>query len=72
MIKARINNGDILFGLNKKNLELLQQMKPIVINLKDMGLEERRVVICFGETEDKLFEELSEFMDLDKTKIHFD
>jgi hypothetical protein len=72
MIKAKLSNGDLLFGLSKGNIELLQQGKPIVINLKDMGLENRRVMIMYGETEDKIFEELTDFMDLEKTKVNFD
>jgi hypothetical protein len=70
MIKAKLNNGDILFGLSKTNLELLQQGKPIVVNLKDLGLEDKKIIICFGETEDKIFEDLIDFIDLNKTKIH--
>lgn len=72
MIKAKMNNGDILFGLSRRNLELLQQKKPIVVKLKDMGFDdERKVVICFGETEDAIFEDLIDFVDLDRTKINF-
>lgn len=71
MIKAKMTNGDILFGLSEENIKLLKEKKPIVINLKDVGLEERKIIICFGETEDKIFKDLIDFIDLNKTKIHY-
>lgn len=71
MLKAKLNNGDLVFGLSKENITRLQNNQPIVFNLKDMGLEERRVMICFGETEEDLYKDMMEHIDLDKTKIHF-
>jgi len=70
MIKAKLNNGDLVFGLSKENLTRLEKGEPIVFNLKDMGLEDRRVMITFGETEEKLYEDMLEHIDLNKTKIH--
>lgn len=71
MLKGKLTNGDIVFGLSKMNLELLQQGKPIVVKLKDMGLEDRKILICYGETEDKIYEDMIDHIDLNKTKIHF-
>lgn len=70
MVKAVLSNGDILFGLSSENIKRLQAKQPIVINLKDMGLEDKKVIILFGETEDKIYEELIDMIDLKKTKIH--
>lgn len=72
MIKAKCNDGTLIFGLSKMNVELLQQGKPIVLNLKDMGLEDRRVIIMYGETEEKMYEDLVDLIDINKTKIHDD
>lgn len=71
MFKGKLTNGDLVFGLSKKNIQLLQEGKPILINLKDIGLEERRIVICYGETEDKIFLDLIDYIDINKTKINF-
>jgi len=58
MIKAILTSGDLIFGLSKVNIEKLQQGLPILINLKDMGLEDRKIVIIYGETEDEIFKDL--------------
>ena len=71
MIKATLSNGDLVFGLSKENLTRLEKGEPIVFNLKDMGLEDRRVMICFGETEQDLYNDMKEHF-VDKTKIHFE
>lgn len=70
MIKAKCNNGNLIFGLSKENIDRLQKGQPIVFNLKDMGLEDRLVMIVYGETEDKIYESLVDLIDLKKTKIH--
>jgi len=61
----------LLFGLSKVNIERLMKKEPIVFNLKDMGLEDRKVMIMYGETEQDI---MSELIDEDhvttKTKIH--
>lgn len=69
MIKAKLSNGTIILGLSKRNIELLMQKKPIVVNLKDLELEDRNVIIAFGESEEKLYEEMLEFIDINKTKF---
>lgn len=71
MIKAKLNNGDIILGLSRKNIALLQEGRPIKFNLKDMGLEDRTVLIVFGETEESLYEAMLPLIDLNKTKLHF-
>lgn len=70
MIKAKCNDGTLIFGLSKENVDRLKQGKPILINLKDMGLEDRQVIILYGETEEKMYEDLVDLIDLKKTKIH--
>lgn len=70
MIKAKMNNGDLVFGLSRENLTRLQNGQPIVFDLKDMGLESRQVMITFGETEDDIYREMVDYIDLQKTTIH--
>lgn len=72
MIKAKLNNGDLVFGLSAENIKRLKDGQPIVINMKDVGLEERRIMITYGETEEKLYEKMLEHIDINKTKIHYD
>ena len=71
MIKAKLNNGDLVFGLSKENLNRLQKGEPIVFNLKDMGMEDRRVMITFGETEENIYEDMLEHINLDTTKVFY-
>lgn len=70
MIKAKMNSGDLVFGLSEENLTRLKKKQPILINLKEMGLESRNVIITYGETEDEIYKEMLEYIDLDNTKIH--
>lgn len=70
MIKAKLNNGDLVFGLSEENIQRMKKGEPISINLKDMGLEDRKIMIAYGETEEKLYEAMLPYIDLSKTKIH--
>ena len=72
MIKAKYNDGTLLFGLSKENLSRLQNDEPIMFNLKDMGLEDRKIIICFGETEDDIYLQMLPNIDIDKTKFNYD
>lgn len=70
MIKALCNNGDLVFGLSKENLTRLEKGEPILIKLKDMGLEDKRIMICYGETEKSIYDEMKEHFSIGETKIH--
>lgn len=70
MIKAKLNNGDLVFGLSDENMKRLKNGEPIKFNLKDMGLDDQTIFIFCGESEDKIFEDLLPYIDLNKTKIH--
>lgn len=71
MIQAKLTNGDLLFGLTDLNFELLKKGRPIIINLKKLGLEDRNIMIVHGKTEDEIHLAMLDFIDLEKTKIHF-
>lgn len=58
MIKAKLTNGDLLFGISAENVNRLKKGQPILFNLKDMGLENRKVMIVYGETEQDIMAEL--------------
>lgn len=58
MIKAKLTNGDLLFGISAENVKRLKIGQPIAFNLKDMGLEDRKVMIVYGETEQDIMAEL--------------
>jgi hypothetical protein len=45
-------------GLDRENVTRLVAGRPIAINLADQMGPDVDVVICFGETQDDLFEEL--------------
>lgn len=58
MLKARYGDN-LVIGLSRRNLELLQSGKPIRFNLSDLNLPAGEVVIFFGETEQAMMEELT-------------
>lgn len=53
-------------------IKTLSQVRDsyLLINLKDVGLEDRKIMIHYRDTEDELFMEMSEYIELGKTKIH--
>jgi hypothetical protein len=63
MIKAVGKNPDgtpmILLGISAKNVELLKEGKPMLVSLKELGLE-GNVAIFYGETEESMEQELQE------------
>ena len=70
MVKAKLNNGDLVFGLSDENINRLKSGEPILINLIDLEIEERKILIVYGKTEEKIFEEMIDYIDINKTKIH--
>jgi hypothetical protein len=62
MLKAKLSNSNTLvFGLSDKNMELLKEGKPIMFNLREMGLaEDANIIIFNGRTEASMATELEE------------
>lgn len=58
MVKAKTNKGDIILGLSGENIKRLVDGQPILLNLKDLGLEDRKVVIMYGPTEESIAADL--------------
>jgi hypothetical protein len=57
--RAKGDNGDIYgLGLSAKNVELLKQGKPIVIDMTDIGVPGRTIMLFYGETEQDIVKEL--------------
>lgn len=59
MIKAVLKDDSgnrlVIFGLEPRNIELLQLGKPILIKMEDLGMPETgHVVIMFGETKEQI------------------
>lgn len=71
MIKAKSDKA-LIFGLSDFNIEKLKLGQPIMFNLKDMGLEDKTVIILYGKTERDIFKELKEagLIDPTMTDIH--
>lgn len=57
MIRARLSNGDFLFGLDAENVRRLTEGQPIVVDLHPLG-GEHRVCIMYGRTLDDIRREL--------------
>lgn len=62
MIKfvKEMKNGSTLlgFGLSDENISRLKEGKPIYFHLDELGIEGHDVLITYGETEDKIMEDL--------------
>jgi hypothetical protein len=53
MLKAR--TGDrFVFGLSARNIELLQQGRPIHIDLRELGADRGNILIFYGKTEETM------------------
>jgi hypothetical protein len=46
------------FGLSARNVELLKQGKPIVIDMMEVGVPDMQIVLFYGETEEAIADEL--------------
>lgn len=57
MIRARLNNGTFLLGIDAENVKRLKAGKPIVVSLAELGGKDD-VMICYGETMADIIQEL--------------
>jgi hypothetical protein len=60
MIRARLSNGDFLFGLTVENIERLVAGMPIAVNLGELGGPDQRLMIMYGDTQEDILIELRE------------
>lgn len=49
MLKARMTSGAYLLGIDAENVKRLQDRKPIVLNLSELGGEDNDVIIMYGD-----------------------
>jgi len=63
MIRAQAGNH-FIFGITEENVRRLKSGEPIAVKLNEFGLTGPNIsiVICYGETEEKLALELQEFI----------
>lgn len=59
MLKARAGDR-FVFGLSAKNIELLMEGKPILIDMRELGMDAGEVVIFYGKTEAQMKDALEE------------
>lgn len=72
MLKFRTDDL-IGFGLSDKNILKLKNGKPIIIDMTELGVKGKKVMIFYGKTEIDMQKELSEFITKDtKYKSDFD
>jgi hypothetical protein len=57
MIRARLNNGHFVMGIDAENVRRLKDGKPILIDLKAMGGTDV-VVLMYGNTMSDIVREL--------------
>jgi len=62
MIRARLNNGDFLMGIDAENVRrLVEERQPLVIDLKPLGGTDK-LLITYGPTLDDIKRELEEIL----------
>lgn len=72
MIKAKQErSGNIILGLSDINIQRLQAGDPIIFNMKDINDGDRLMIIFHGKTEEDMYVQSLDLIDLDKTKISF-
>lgn len=52
MIKARLDNGVFVLGLTSRNVELLKEGRPILVELSALGGADRVMIILGADEED--------------------
>jgi hypothetical protein len=68
VLKAR-SKDKLVFGLSARNIELLMDGKPILIDLRELGYPEGQVLIFYGTTEEAMKQQLEEAgIELDTNK----
>lgn len=56
-------NGPLIgFGLSRRNIELLKQGKPLIVDLAEMGLPPGKIMIFYGNTEAAMAKEMLPFI----------
>lgn len=59
MLRARLNNGVFIFGIDAENVKRLKAGNPIIVSLAELGGTDD-VVIMYGETLEDIQRELEE------------
>lgn len=54
-IKARMENGKYLIGIDATNVRLLKEGKPMRLDLRELGVE-AEIALVYADTLDELFE----------------
>lgn len=64
MIRGQAGNDQFLLGIAEENVRQLKVGDPIVFKLDEYGLSGPpiTIIICYGETEDKLAAKLQEIL----------
>lgn len=50
------------FGLSRENINALVLGHPILVDCKELGFENMAITIFFGETEERMKEDMREFI----------
>ena len=58
MIKAKLESGNVIFGITAENVKRLKEGKPIQINMKELGLGDNKIFIMYGEDEHAILDKL--------------
>jgi hypothetical protein len=62
-MKAKTDNGDIvILGLSEENIKRMKDNKPMLIDLKEVGIPGIKIMIFTGKTEEEMFEDFKEII----------
>lgn len=68
MVKI-VKNNCIILGLSEENMNRLKNDEPIGFNLKDLGLEDRKIFIFYGKDNQTMYQMFKDQIDPLKTII---
>jgi len=68
MMKARLSNGDVIFGISKDNINALREDKPILIRNDEIGDITGNIYIIYANTNEALVRKLKKYIS-NKTKF---
>ena len=70
MIRAKLANGDFLFGIDAENVRRLKEGKPIVVDMSEIGGHDK-FILMYGDTMQDIVDELSKATGQDLPPVNF-
>lgn len=67
--KAKDGKTIVGFGIDAENVKRLMAAMPILVHLKDLGLADIDILIHYGDTQKRIYEDLEEMIGPETTIV---